>query len=417
MDRVSSQMTPRDMQYYMRRNGVRTNEMTNKVAGNTRVLDPRDDPSAASHSVLLSSKIDRLQTFVDNAEQMKDDIRLAENSLQQANTILHDVRRLAVTAANGTYSESDRKIMANQLNEYLYGLIDLANTRNEDGIALFSGTRRSPDAFKAIESSVEGSGHPVVVSVEYIGDNGGRTTEISDGRFAEFANAGDHLFWANYDRLYSPFNALGYRVLEDSAIMIDGKTIPLAAGDNIHTIINKINQADLRVRAYFDEPGGSITLEATEPHQIWLEDEGAGTVLSDLGFIEQNQLPPYNLAGGVIRSGGSVFDEVIRLRDQLYKNNALDAGGKGLKGISIAQDNLLTKIAHIGNLEQRLDTVVSRLTLDIPQYADMNNRQLGKTPDDLAQSIVEMQDLQNMHKATLQTTAKVLQPTLMDFLR
>ena len=145
MDRVSSQMTPRDMQYYMRRNGVRSNELANKVAGNTRVLDPRDNPSAASHSVLLSSKIDRLQTFVENAEQMKDDIRLAENSLQQANAILHEVRRLAVTAANGTYSDSDRKIMANQLNEYLYGLIDLANTRNEDGIALFSGTRRSPD--------------------------------------------------------------------------------------------------------------------------------------------------------------------------------------------------------------------------------------------------------------------------------
>lgn len=417
MDRVSSQMTPRDMQYYMRKNGVRSNETANKVAGNTRVLDPRDNPSAAAHSVLLSSKIDRLQTFVENAEQMKDDIRLAENSLQQANAILHDVRRLAVTASNGTYSESDRKIMANQLNEYLYGLIDLANTRNEDGIALFSGTRRSPDAFKMIESSVEGSGYPVVVSVEYIGDNGNRTTEISDGRFAEFFNAGDHLFWANYDRIYSPFNALGYRVLEDSAIMIDGKTIPLAAGDNIHTIINKINQTDLRVRAYFDEPGGSMILEATEPHQIWLEDAGNGTVLRDLGFIEQDQLPPYNLAGGVIRSGGSIFDEVIRLRDQLYKNNALDAGGKGLKGISVAQDNLLTKIAHIGNLEQRLDTVMSRLTLDIPQYADMNNKQLGKTPDDLAQSIVEMQDIQNMHKATLQTTAKVLQPTLMDFLR
>ena len=77
----------------------------------------------------------------------------------------------------------------------------------------------------------------------------------------------------------------------------------------------------------------------------------------------------------------------------------------------------MAKIAHIGNLENRLDTVQSRLTLDTVQYADMSNKQLGKTPDDLAQSIVEMQELQNMHKATLQTTAKVLQPTLMDFLR
>ena len=406
MDRVSSQMTPYDMQYYMRRNGVRSNELSNKVAGNTRVLDPRDNPSAAANAVLLSSKIDRLQTFVENAEQMKDDIRLAENSLQQANTILHDVRELAVAASNGTYSEYDRKIMANQLNEYLYGLLDLANTRNEDGIALFSGTRRSQDAFKALEGSVEGSEHPVIVSVEYIGDNGGRATEIADGRFAEFSNAGDHLFWANY-----------YRVLQDSSVLIDGKEVALSAGDNLHTIINKINQADLRVRASFDEVGGSIVLEATEPHQIWLEDVGGGTVLSDLGFIETNQLPPYNLAGGVIRSGGSIFDEVIRLRDQLYRNNAIDAGGKGLNGISIAQDNLLAKIAHIGNLENRLDTVQSRLTLDTVQYADMSNKQLGKTPDDLAQSIVEMQELQNMHKATLQTTAKVLQPTLMDFLR
>ena len=389
MDRVSSQMTPYDMQYYMRRNGVRSNELSNKVAGNTRVLDPRDNPSAAANAVLLSSKIDRLQTFVENAERMKEDIRLAENSLQQANAILHDVRELAVAASNGTYSEYDRKIMANQLNEYLYGLLDLANARDEDGIALFSGTRRSQDAFKALEGSVEGSGRPVIVSVEYIGDNGGRATEIADGRFAEFSNAGDHLFWANYDRIYSPFNALGYRVLQNSSVLIDGKEVALSAGDNLHTIINKINQADLRVR----------------------------TVLSDLGFIETDQLPPYNLAGGVIRSGGSIFDEVIRLRDQLYRNNAIDAGGKGLNGISIAQDNLLAKIAHIGNLENRLDTVQSRLTLDTVQYADMSNKQLGKTPDDLAQSIVEMQELQNMHKATLQTTAKVLQPTLMDFLR
>ncbi len=417
MDRVSSQMTPYDMQYYMRRNGVRSNELSNKVAGNTRVLDPRDNPSAAANAVLLSSKIDRLQTFVENAERMKEDIRLAENSLQQANAILHDVRELAVAASNGTYSEYDRKIMANQLNEYLYGLLDLANARDEDGIALFSGTRRSQDAFKALEGSVEGSGRPVIVSVEYIGDNGGRATEIADGRFAEFSNAGDHLFWANYDRIYSPFNALGYRVLQDSSVLIDGKEIALSAGDNLHTIINKINQADLRLRASFDEVGGSIVLEATEPHQIWLEDVGNGTVLSDLGFIETDQLPPYNLAGGVIRSGGSIFDEVIRLRDQLYRNNAIDAGGKGLNGISIAQDNLLAKIAHIGNLENRLDTVQSRLTLDTVQYADMSNKQLGKTPDDLAQSIVEMQELQNMHKATLQTTAKVLQPTLMDFLR
>ena len=392
MDRVSSQMTPYDMQYYMRRNGVRSNELSNKVAGNTRVLDPRDNPSAAANAVLLSSKIDRLQTFVENAERMKEDIRLAENSLQQANAILHDVRELAVAASNGTYSEYDRKIMANQLNEYLYGLLDLANARDEDGIALFSGTRRSQDAFKALEGSVEGSGRPVIVSVEYIGDNGGRATEIADG-------------------------ALGYRVLQDSSVLIDGKEIALSAGDNLHTIINKINQADLRLRASFDEVGGSIVLEATEPHQIWLEDVGNGTVLSDLGFIETDQLPPYNLAGGVIRSGGSIFDEVIRLRDQLYRNNAIDAGGKGLNGISIAQDNLLAKIAHIGNLENRLDTVQSRLTLDTVQYADMSNKQLGKTPDDLAQSIVEMQELQNMHKATLQTTAKVLQPTLMDFLR
>ena len=225
MDRVSSQMTPYDMQYYMRRNGVRSNELSNKVAGNTRVLDPRDNPSAAANAVLLSSKIDRLQTFVENAEQMKDDIRLAENSLQQANTILHDVRELAVAASNGTYSEYDRKIMANQLNEYLYGLLDLANTRNEDGIALFSGTRRSQDAFKALEGSVEGSEHPVIVSVEYIGDNGGRATEIADGRFAEFSNAGDHLFWANYDRIYSPFNALGYRVLQDSSVRFQRATI------------------------------------------------------------------------------------------------------------------------------------------------------------------------------------------------
>ena len=71
----------------------------------------------------------------------------------------------------------------------------------------------------------------------------------------------------------------------------------------------------------------SLVIETLSPHQLMLEDAGSGTVLKDLGIVSGNGRPPQNLASGTRVSGGSLFDMVISIRDQLYEGNTLDIGG------------------------------------------------------------------------------------------
>jgi len=188
----------------------------------------------------------------------------------------------------------------------------------------------------------------------------------------------------------------------------------LKAGDNVHAVIAKINDSHAAVKASLDPVRNSLVIETTVPHQLMIEDVGAGTVLRDLGIVSGNGRPPQNLAQDARVSGGSLFDMVISLRDQLYKGDTLDIGGAGLKGITMAQNNLISQIAKIGSRDTRMQEVKERLLTDIPVVQETNSRLVDL---DFAEAITELKMLEYNHKAALQTAGRILQPTLLDFLR
>ena len=196
--------------------------------------------------------------------------------------------------------------------------------------------------------------------------------------------------------------------------MIDGVRIPLAAGDNIYGIIARIKDSDAAVDAYLDPVSNSLNIRSTVPHQILLEDEQGGSVLQDLGVVSGNGRPPFNIASDARESGGSVFDMVISLRDSLYAGDTLDIGGRGIQGITSAQNNLVQEIAKLGSVDERMEIVWNRLNREIPQTQEQNSL---ASDIDMAEAILELKMLEYTHKAALQTAGRILQPTLMDFLR
>ena len=105
---------------------------------------------------------------------------------------------------------------------------------------------------------------------------------------------------------------------------------------------------------------------------------------------------------------------IINMRDQLYKGNTLAIGGGGLKGITLAQDNLIGSIAELGAKNERLQTVSERLASEIPEVQDKNSKE---TDIDMTKAITDLKMLEYTHKAALQTASRILQPTLLDFLR
>ncbi len=419
MRRISTNMPNFDMNYYMRLREFKMNEMQNKMGSQTRLKDLRNDPLAAGHSTRYQSKIVRLDRFAKNINAVRGDMALIEGNIRSGLDIIHRIREIAVQGANGIYSKSQMAYMGAEINQLLSEFVTIANARSGDGNFLFSGFRSKIEPFRVHTSRVAGSGPghggEAISQVEYVGDIGRNRAEIAENTTVDYRIPGNYAFWAENQQIYSSVEATTYRVQVDSKIRIDGVDIELKEGDNVFAIISKINDSNAPVRARLDPVKDSLVIETTFAHQIWPEDMGEGSVLQDLGIISRgNNSPPLNISDSAQVFGGSVFDMIIHLRNALYSGDIHSVGGSGLRGIDEALEGLTANLAEIGSKDARLDITARRIDYEKPEYIRFNSDEVDL---DLSEAITELKMLEYTHKAALATAARILRPTLLDFLR
>jgi flagellar hook-associated protein 3 FlgL len=414
MNRVSTYQSNTDMQYHLHRRNEEMNRTQNQIGSQSRITNLRDDPIAAAHSVRYRSAVGRLDRFDRNAATVLDHGRIAESYLKSANEIVHRVRELALQGSNDTLNKDDKRIIAGEVDQLLKELVEIANARSLDGTSLFAGDRTLSPAYRILQGTLDEGRSYGVTDVEYIGTITPPKAEVSRDNYIEAGFAGNHLFWAEQQQILSVRDASAYILPADAQIRVDNEYIDLSAGDNIHAIIARINESSAAVKASLDPVENSLVLSTTSPHQLWLEDAGEGRVLKDLGIIAETGKPPYNLAPGATLSGGSLFDTVIHLRDSLLSGDTIDIGGSALKGISLAQNNLIETMAGLGARDERLQLIRERIAVEKPEIMNRNSQE---TDIDIAEAITNLKVLEQTHRAALQTAGKILQPTLLDFLR
>ena len=415
MQRVSTNRGNDDMQYYLRQKEVQLNRAENAMGNQQRIQNLRDDPVGAAHSTRYQSYLFRLEQFRENVDNSQSQMRIAEGFMQEANNVLQRVSELSIQGANGTYAKDDLQKMGVEVNELLNELIQLANAKSADGVSVFAGTRIDVPAFRSQTGRVPGADGAVITGVEYIGSIGTNQAEISENAFMTPQFAGNKVFWAENQSIFSPVDAQNFQVQADSSILIDGKEIALKTGDTVHGVISRINSADLAVKARLDPVTNGLIMETTMPHQLWIQEGPGGSVLKDLGVLSGDQSrPPHNLSPDARRFGGSMFDVVINLRDAMLTGDQEALGGRSLLGVRQAQNNLLTNIADLGAKDSRLDLTGKTLDYENEQVTGNNAKILDL---DVTQGITELKMLEYTHKAALGAAGKVLKPGLIEFLR
>jgi flagellar hook-associated protein 3 FlgL len=110
-------------------------------------------------------------------------------------------------------------------------------------------------------------------------------------------------------------------------------------------------------------------------------------------------------------SGKDLFAVVNSVAANIADTTALS---DDLKDLDSVLNRLLSATADIGTRATRMETAA---TINTSQSLNLKT-QLGATEDiDLPKTIMELQMSQTGYQAALQATAKVIQPTLLDFLR
>lgn len=130
-----------------------------------------DDPVAASRLRMLA-RTDKLSNIDEsNAGRASADLTLADSALSTFADYITRAKVLANNAANGTLTDAQRAGIGYEIEQIFGNLINLANSRDSNGHALFGG-ESSGDAYQ-----LDGTGKP-----QYIGTASAGDLALGDGQ-------------------------------------------------------------------------------------------------------------------------------------------------------------------------------------------------------------------------------------------
>jgi flagellar hook-associated protein 3 FlgL len=155
----------------------------NELSSGKRVSSPSDDPVNASQISTARASVAMQSSFSANQSYLDGELRHLESTLGSVGDAISSARQELVSAGNGSYSDADRRSVANNLTSLRSQLLSLGNTRGADGQYLFSGFQSNLTPF-----SQGGTG------IVYAGDGGTRGVLVAHGLAIQSNSDGQSLF-------------------------------------------------------------------------------------------------------------------------------------------------------------------------------------------------------------------------------
>jgi flagellar hook-associated protein 3 FlgL len=148
----------------------RVSELTEKMASGKRLLLPSDDPLVSVQLSRLTSEESAISQYRDNIGSLKTRLQQNESYLDGMTSDMHQARDLLVGALDGSNSSDDLAAMAGPLQSLRDSLLFTANSKDQEGRYVFSGTATSTpaisyDATKPLGSRYSFTGNTETQSV------------------------------------------------------------------------------------------------------------------------------------------------------------------------------------------------------------------------------------------------------------
>jgi flagellar hook-associated protein 3 FlgL len=113
-------------------------DLMEKNTAGKKVVRASDDPTGAAQAERALTRMSRIATDQRALESQRNSITMAEGTLGDVTDALQSFRELVVSAGNGVHTAADRKTIALQLTGLRDRIIGLANTKDTNGLPLFS---------------------------------------------------------------------------------------------------------------------------------------------------------------------------------------------------------------------------------------------------------------------------------------
>src|SRR5947207_527164 len=123
-------------------------ETRQRVSTGQRIQNPSDDPGAIGELLRVHSQVEQMTQRQNNIDAALPAMKASEAALGDISTALRSAQTLALQARNGTVSDDQRQVLADQLHQINARIHDLANTR-VGGSYVFAGSANDAQPFTA----------------------------------------------------------------------------------------------------------------------------------------------------------------------------------------------------------------------------------------------------------------------------
>lgn len=123
------------------------NKLSIQTATGKRVNSPADDPVAAARILELNTAKDQNANYMNARKTAETLLQTYEASLTSVTDTVQSIQSTLVAAGNGTYTDTERAKLANELQGNLDTLKGLANTKDSQGNYLYAGYASSTVPF------------------------------------------------------------------------------------------------------------------------------------------------------------------------------------------------------------------------------------------------------------------------------
>jgi flagellin len=113
---------------------------TERLASGLRINRASDDPAGLAISVKMRARIRGLQQAIRNANDGISLIQTAEGALNEVHVMLHRLKELTVQAANGIWSDDERRYMQMEVDQILDEIGRTSKATDFNGIRLLDGS-------------------------------------------------------------------------------------------------------------------------------------------------------------------------------------------------------------------------------------------------------------------------------------
>jgi flagellar hook-associated protein 3 FlgL len=370
--------------------------LQDQMTSGKRVSRASDDPAAAARAERAMANVERTVTSQRAVDASKVAMSQTESTLGDAGELMQHARELLVAAGNGTYTDSERQSIANELQSVRTQLLTLANQSDGAGTYLFGGQGATQKPF------IDAPG-----GVQYAATTGQTLTEnatglplTTDGNSAWLtARTGNGVFVTSAAPGVLNATIDNGRVADPSALTGADYTLQFSVSGGVTTYAVLKNGAATAVTAAPYVSGQAITVDG-------MTVSVSGTPASGDSFDLAPSTPTL-----------SVFDTLDQAIAGLNTtgrtaSQVAQANGDSLRDVDSVLTNLGAARAAAGQVLNRIDSEGSRL--DTQKLASTTERSNAEDVD-MVHAISDFQNKQSGYDAALKSYAMVQRLSLFQY--